>query len=360
MNIFRRLPLSRLLFLCGLVVAIGVSATALASALDSAPVPPAKPLAVAVHDALAAPAVEGASARVQLTNHLVEGANLASGGGSQTGGLASSPLLSGGSGRLWVAKDRLRLELQAEKGDTQVIYDGHTLSLYDAATNTLYRYTPSEPQTGGASEEGAHEAPSVAKVEEAIAHLRQHANVSEATPSDVGGQPAYTVRVSPKEGGSPIAGGELSFDANHGVPLRAAVYSTKSSAPVIELAATEVSYGPVDSSVFSFTPPGNAKVDEVTIPEGRGGTTQPQPGAKPDATTHGQGLGTIVVLRHEAKAGASEGGMEGLPTVTINGAKASELKTELGTILTFARAGTRYTVAGAVEPAAVEAVARGL
>ena len=34
MNIFRRLPLSRLLLLCGLVVAVGVSATALASAVS--------------------------------------------------------------------------------------------------------------------------------------------------------------------------------------------------------------------------------------------------------------------------------------------------------------------------------------
>ena len=34
----------------------------------------------------------------------------------------------------------MRLELQAEKGDTQILYDGHTVSLYDASTNTLYRY----------------------------------------------------------------------------------------------------------------------------------------------------------------------------------------------------------------------------
>ena len=34
------------------------------------------------------------------------------------------------------------------------------------------------------------------------------------------------MRVSPKEGGSLLGGAELSFDAVHGVPLRAAVYST--------------------------------------------------------------------------------------------------------------------------------------
>ena len=55
MNILRRLPLSRLLLLCGLVIVAGVSATALASALGSGPTPPPKPLADAVHDALSAP-----------------------------------------------------------------------------------------------------------------------------------------------------------------------------------------------------------------------------------------------------------------------------------------------------------------
>ncbi|MEA2216085.1 MAG: hypothetical protein QOK19_1646, partial [Solirubrobacteraceae bacterium] len=39
---------------------------------------------------------------------------------------------------------------------------------------------------------------------------------------------------------------------------------------------------------------------------------------------------------------------------------ASELRTELGTILTFERGGVRYVLAGAVQPAAVEALARGL
>jgi hypothetical protein len=52
-NLLRRLPLSRLLLLCGLVVVIGIGATALAVGLSTGPVPPPKPLAEAVHDSLA-------------------------------------------------------------------------------------------------------------------------------------------------------------------------------------------------------------------------------------------------------------------------------------------------------------------
>ena len=38
--------------------------------------------------------------------------------------------------------------------------------------------------------------------------------------------------------------------------------------------------------------------------------------------------------------------------MSINGASASELRTELGTILTFERSGVRYVLGGALAPAA--------
>ncbi|MGH2854459.1 MAG: LolA family protein [Solirubrobacteraceae bacterium] len=376
-NFLRRLPLSRLLLLCVVLVSAGIAATALASALGVGPTPPPKPLAGAVHDALAAQPVEGVSAQVQLTNHLLEGASLASGDG-EASQLTSSPLLSGASGRLWISKDgRVRMELQSEKGDTQVYYDGHTVSMYDASSNTLYRYTP--PQEGEGSEGGSgstgnsdtlgtvtdYKIPTVAKVEEAIAHLSKHANVSGATPTDVAGQAAYTVRVSPNESGSLLAGAELSWDAVHGVPLRAAIYSTESAAPVLELAATSIAYGPVEPSVFEFTPPANAKVEEVVLPkpgEHPGGSAQVGEHEHPHVITHGDGPGTIAVLESKAKPGASSQSPlpEGLQQVKINGVTASELPTELGTLLTFERAGVRYLIAGAVAPGAVEAVAKGL
>jgi outer membrane lipoprotein-sorting protein len=383
-NILRRLSLSRLLLLCALVVAIGVSATALASALDAGPTPPPKPLAQALHDTLVsarANQIEGVSASVTLTDHLLEGASLA--GGGQSGGLTSNPLVTGASGRLWIAKDgHVRLELQSQKGDTQILYDGHTISLYDAATNTLYRYTPPAREQGTSDSSARSdqpgvaqpeiqragtapdELPSVAKIEEAIAHLSKHADVSGATPTDVAGQAAYTVRVSPNEGGSLFGGVELSFDAVHGTPLRAAIYSTTSAAPVIELAATEVSYGPVSDSVFEVNPPADAKVEEISPPSPGAHTHHGPAGAaeKPSLTTQGHGPATIAILQSKTKTGSKSEGeqLEDLPKVTIDGDSASELRTELGTLLTFERSGVRYLLAGSVTPATIEAAARGL
>jgi outer membrane lipoprotein-sorting protein len=368
-NILRRLPLSRLLLACALVVAVGVSATALASALGSGPTPPPKALPLAVHDALVAPPVEGVSATVQLSNHVLEGANIASGDGSEASQLSASPLLSGASGRLWIAKDgRARLELESEKGDTEVLYDGHTAELYDASTNTLYRYRlPSGSGAGtdtGDTSESGHEAPSLAKIEEAIAHLRKHAEVSEATPTDVAGQAAYTVRISPDEPGSLFGGVELSWDAVHGVPLRAAVYSSTSSSPVIELAAREISYGPVDSSVFSFTPPPGATLHEITTSsqQSSSSSTGGQDQTHPKVTTRGKGPATIAIVESAVSGGGKQHTQlsEELPKVNINGISATELATPLGTLLSFERSGVRYLLAGSVTPSDIEAVARGL
>jgi outer membrane lipoprotein-sorting protein len=380
-NLLRRLPLSRLLLLCGVVVAVGIGATALALAVGTGPTPPPKPLADALHEALTAPKVEGLSARIQFTNRLLEGANLASGGTGEASQLSSSPLISGASGRLWIGVEgHARLELQSEKGDTQILWDGKTASLYDASTNTLYRYVPSAETTGASAQTGSNGTsasgsssttgtpprgtPTVSEIEEGLAHAAKHANISPATPTDVAGQAAYTVRVSPRENGGLIAGAELSWDAVHGVPLRAALYSTTSSSPTIELAATEVSYGPVSDSTIDFTPPANAEVQEVTLPAQHGsGAPDSGSGEKPKVSTHGEGLGGIVLLESPVKAGSKEeptSQLESLPKVSIDGTSASELPTPLGTLLTFERAGVRYVLAGSVTPASIEAFARSL
>ncbi|HEX3392415.1 MAG TPA: hypothetical protein VHS55_07610 [Solirubrobacteraceae bacterium] len=376
MNVLRRLPLSRLLLLCVVVVVVGIGATALALAVGSGPTPSPKPLADAIHDGLSAPKPTGVTAHVQLTNHLLEGASLASNGG-EASQLSSSPLISGASGRLWVASDgHARLELQSEKGDTQILWDGKTAEMYDASTNTLYRYTPEHPlstettpgggspDTGSATSTPTDKVPTVAEIEEHIAKASEHADLSVATPTDVAGQAAYTVRVSPRENGGLIAGAELSWDANHGNPLRAAIYSTSSSAPVIELAATKISYGPPDSSALEFTPPANAKIQDITLPNSTPSSSSSTGSLeKPHVTVHGNGLGAIVLAESPVTAGSKESGvaqLEGLQQIDVNGTKASELPTQLGTLLSFDRAGVRYLLVGSVTPSAIEAFARGL
>jgi hypothetical protein len=78
---------------------------------------------------------------------------------------------------------------------------------------------------------------------------------------------------------------------------------------------------------------------------------------------HGHGLSAIAVLEHKLPAGTNGStgtALEGLPKVNLGGTSASELRTALGTVLSFERSGVRYVVAGFVTPGTLEAFARGL
>src|SRR4249919_342107 len=265
MKYLRSISTRRLLALCAATVAFGVGAVALAmAATGGGPKPPAEPLPVAVHDALTAPTVQGVTARIHFTNDLI--------GGSSVQG--ADPLLTGASGRLWATSDgKLRLELQADSNaegatsDSQVLSDGHSWFVYDSGSNTVYKGTlPADHGGADGTSSAKEQPPTLDQVKQGIANLAEHAAVGGAEPTDIAGQPAYTVRVEPKSNAGLLGGAELAWDATHGTPLRAAVYAKGDSSPVLELKVTDISYGAVSSSVFDISPPADAKVTDVNPP----------------------------------------------------------------------------------------------
>jgi outer membrane lipoprotein-sorting protein len=402
MTFLRRISTIRLLALTAALAALAAGTTAIALAAGGGPTPPPEPLATAVHDALSAPKVAGVSARVQFTNHLI-------GEGVVEG---SDPLLGGASGRLWASADgRLRLELQAEAsgggaGDAQVLLDRNRFTVYDPGTETVYRGTlPERRGRAPRDKAGSQGPPSLVQIQAGIEKAMEHVTLGEAVPSDVAGQPAYTVRVSPKANGGLVGGAELAWDAANGVPLRAALYARGESSPVLELTATEVEFGAVPSSEFEVTPPPGAKVVDLSPPRGgagggnEAGAHEAAPVTGLDAVqghvsfklsappslagmarsevrlvsrgadagalvTYGKGLGGIAVLELPARGagngGAGTGGLQ-LPGVQIDAAtKGRELATPLGTVIDFRREGVEYTVAGSVPAAVALEAAQGL
>lgn len=405
-NYLRRISLRRLLLLCAATVALGTAGTAVALAVDTGPTPPAKPLASAIHAALTATAPSGVSARVELVDHLFEGSEIQS---QAEGGGAGNPLLSGGAGRLWITAGHVRLELESESGATELLWSEGTLTLYQASSHTLYRYTPPTETGGGearAADGEGKSIPTVAAIQEELARLMGHLAISGATPTDVAGQPAYAATVAPKRDSGLFGDAEVAWDASNGAPLRFAIYAKGNATPAIELTVTEVSFGAVPSSDFSLDLPSGLK--ETTIePSEHQGTGHSAHGAgRPSVEAtglaavqaavpfqlqapatlagmqrhevrligadghsaaligYGEGLGGIVVIetaasgkRHEAE---SSSGSAELPTKTIDGAKATELPTVLGTLLSFRSGGVEHVLAGSVTPSTIEAAARGL
>ncbi len=415
MNKFLRTASTRRLLgtIAGLILAIAAGTTIAIAAQGSGPVPRDEPLANAIHGALSAPQVQGISANINFTNNLINA--------SQIQG-PTDPLLSGGQGRLWVSSDgQFRVELFGDNGDPEAVVTKTSWWVSDPTTQTVYEGTI--PAQGKAQANkptaSAGAIPTVARIRAELKNLAAHLNVSGAHPGDIAGQPTYTVSVSPKHSAGLLGDVQLAWDAIHGVPLRVAVYARGDSNAVLAVQATGVTYGSIDSSIFSISPPAGYKVVKVATPAGAAARSavvrrhgrRAKKGAHPEVTgvravarqvpfklvapsrlvglprqsvglldsaghpgaliTYGQNLGGIAVIEQaetvstarSISTGPSNGG-EGpgltLPSVTIHGATGQELDTALGTVIRFSRGGVTYTLIGSVPPVAADAAARAL
>jgi outer membrane lipoprotein-sorting protein len=382
------------------VIATAVVGTAIAiAAIGSGPVPKRESLARAIHQGLAAAAPDGVYARISFTNNLIESSEIQ----------GSDPLLTGGTGRLWWTGHHLRLEVQGDNGDAQVVVNGRSFWAYDPAMRTVFEGTlpaaSGHDNTGSSAQD--HGLPGVTQIQSALTRIAAHVLLSSAIPTDVGGQPAYSVRISPRHDNGLLGSLELAWDAQHRAPLQISLFARGNSTPVLELSASNISFGPQPSSVFDISPPAGAKVVSLTgghavsnhrlgdriragsatgvsavarqVPftlhapaqlAGRGRTSVRllSFGGHPAALLiYGHGLGAIVVLERSGGATKliqppSSGDQPGLtlPTVTINGVTGQQLQTAIGTVVRFTRAGVAYTILGSVTGSAADAAARGL
>jgi outer membrane lipoprotein-sorting protein len=412
MSFLRTVSTRRLLAMMAGLIAAAAAGTAIAlAAAGPGPEPPPSSLARAAHRALAVPSVSGISARISFTNHLINSSDI-------QGPQGSDPILAGATGRLWLSSDhRLRLELQSDNGDAQILVNNGSFWISDPSSNTVYEGT-----MGGSADKAKAKAksdaiPTVAQIQSDLNHVMAHTDLSGAIPSDVAHRAAYTVRVSPKHDGGLLGSAELAWDASRGVPLRIAIYARSDRSPVLELKATHISYGPVAASVFAISPPSGSKVVKISTPPGNGSGAAADRSAQTkvrnrkahaDVTgvsavarhlrfkllapsnlvglprrdvslldwggtpaalvSYGQNLGGIAVIEQTASstsasqskgAGQDSRGLS-LPTVSIEGATGQELDTALGTMVRFTRRGVTYTVVGSVPAAAADAAARQL
>ncbi len=333
----RRAPITHLIAAAAALAGSLVAATAFLSTRGHEVRPPA-PISLrqlALNELTASPP-PGMSGQINFVNTLVPPTAV---------GLANDPppLLTGGHGRVWYAPGHLRVELQTRDGDTQLLVSGSTVRVYDAAEATVYRFQLPDLSGGGLGASG------VGGLTTLVGGLAQQAAVGRPQPGVVGGRPAYTVRAAARGGGTLVGAVTLAADAGTGIPLRVEVYARGERTPGLDLAVSDVRYGPVDPRVFDVRIP-----PQVTRLE-LGGA---QPAGSGRVSVLGTGLGSVLVFEQPTQ-GSLGGDLWSLfPTVDVNGVPGRELVTPLGTVIRFDRGGTAYTVAGSAPPAVVEQAAR--
>jgi len=380
-----------------------------AASNNSKPAP--KPLAQAVSDSFATQsAFTGVSARVTFTNAMLDSSGI-------TGGV--DPLTGGGSGRLWAdAEGKFRIELQSDGGggDVQIVSDGKQIWFSHGASGKAWKATlPKYEKTSDSADKSTDQwPPSVAAVAKAIKSLSGDATISAAKPDNVGGRPAYTVTITPKDTSGLFAGGRVSWDAANGAPLAVAVLAKGQAEPVINLRATSVEFGPVASAVFDMAAPANAEsVDlasaksslatkkksnkgmaekrayrkpvtglnavqskvafKISAPDTLAGKARSQVtlvGKGKDAgavVTYGEGMSTVAVLEmleaakpRSANPKSADEDVFALPTSKVGGVEGTKISTPLGGFVTFIRDGVRYTVVGSVTDRTITQAANGI
>ncbi len=388
MSVLRRLSTQRLIGVIALLLVLVTGGVAVArSALSNGTPPPASPLDQAILSATSGTAPVGVTARINFTNTLIASGSLPNG--------ATSPMLSGATGRLWIQTGgKFRLELQSAAGDTQIYSDGQRISVFDSASNTIYRLPAMDttPSTADSSKGPL----TLASIDKALADLGMHVNMSAATPTTAAGQGAYETTLSPKANGGLLGGLAVAFDAATGLPLRIGITAAGSSTPVLQLEVTDISYGAVADSDVTVTPPAAAKVVDIApqdAPNAGGNGAQPITGlaavqaaagfpvtapatldglaqasvrlvdwngTKVAVAVYGKGLSSIVVAESPATAKDPLAGLDQLPSVSVNGTTGRELATALGTAITFQHGQVRTLVVGSVPTVSAEQAAREL
>ena len=368
--------------LVGVAALLVLVAVAAATALGGGgKAPPARPLPQAIHDSLSGQKIDGVTARVRFTTNLFSGMTTDQ----------SSALLKGGSGRLWLAPHKLRVELQSDNGDAQVVFNQGKGFVYDGPSDTAYTFAaPAGKKDSARRGKDSGAVPTVAQIEKKLTQAQRDVAIGGPDSQVIGGQPAYEVRVTPKQSGGLVGAAQFAWDAANGVPLKIAVYARGSSTPALALEVTDISFGAVDPSVFDVAPPSGAKTVDLGGRGGGGAARDHKPAASFRANApatlgprarrelkqtgdgyvalYGKGLDTIAVLEHPAKVHAKQpasnsrdnrGPLE-LPSGNVNGAKATVVGTPLGGLVSFERGGISYTVAGSQPVNVLRAAAAGL
>jgi len=197
------------------------------------------------------PALAG---KVKVTNNLgLPGLNMVPGAGVLN--LDSADVYNDGNGRSKIA---------IHQGNTQetITHDGTTVWDYSSSDNTVTKHTvPAEAlEKPNATEKMTDPTTAATQL---LATMRETSTVAVDGTASVAGRDAYELVLTPKPTERTLLREiRVAVDSETRLPLRLDVLTNGSADPALQIAFSEVSFGPQDAAQFQFTPPKGAKVTE--------------------------------------------------------------------------------------------------
>lgn len=216
-----------------------------------------------------------------------------------TGATISDLLTGSNTARVWYGgPDQVRVALQDETEQSDLIVDGDDVWLWNSADNAAVHTT-----RDALSDVEPHRSPMAtppAAAGLALGALGEDSDIHVDGTAQVAGRAAYELVVEPKDEQSLIGSIRLAVDGEHGVPLRVQVFDAEAGADddaAIEIGFTSVTFDDPDDSVFAFAPPSGATVEEVDPDAVEHKEHGPEDVARFAPTVVGDGWSSVLVLR---------------------------------------------------------------
>lgn len=286
--------------------AVGVAAGAVALALVASPAGAGQSptLPRTTPDALVAsvltahlPAMSGT---VQITNNL---------GLPELPGL---PQAATGNGqiRVWTdGVDRTRLAIPSRTSEQTVVEDGKTLYMWNSTDHTVVERSLHNAARTATGEARARDLDPATAAKDLVAAVNKTSTVSVDGTDMVANRSAYDLVLTPKPTERTLLREvRIAVDAQTRIPLQVTVLGENTDSPALQIGFSSLNIGPQDPSLFHFTVPSNATVQNGDKADRQSaeiaGSTVPK--------LVGSGWDSVIVAHLPTASGANGGSMLGM------------------------------------------------
>jgi outer membrane lipoprotein-sorting protein len=202
-------------------------------------------------------------------------------------------LLADQTFKVWYGPDGIRVAQILPFAERDVVANRTDLWFWDAQRFTAWHYAVDET--------AARQAPPpigdlTRLVSEVVHDNRSFVAASVAQAQVVAGREAYILRLTPATDDTLLGRIDVAIDAETRMPLSLQLFPRGSSAAVVEVKYASVTFGPVDASMFTFTPPQDAVVKQASDERSGVPESMPQPPFQA-VRVFGRGFGMVLAVR---------------------------------------------------------------
>lgn len=236
--------------------------------------------------------------------------------------------------------DNARIQVMDRLAERNAVRHGNELWFYNSKDNTAaHAQLPAGSKDRHEAGTGIMPTPEelAAKL---LAKLDASTDVSVGADVRVAGRAAYNLVLTPKSTATLLASIAISVDGQSGLPLGVEVKARGQSDPAFRIAFTSLKLEAPDASIFQFTPPPGATVQEIPVPEHKSDAATPPSGTEhKDARRHtvtGTGWESVIELQapaDKAQPGEQPGAASLLQQATVPVSGGRLLSTSLVNVL---------------------------